>query len=306
MKVTVFTPTYNRGYIIYNLYESLKRQTYNNFEWIVIDDGSTDNTEELFNKWMIEKNQFEIRYYKVNNGGKHRAINRGIDLAKGELFFIVDSDDYLIDSALEDIINMERSIPSCIKKEFCGVSGNRGKNKYEIIGETFEGDYIDATALERPKYKIFGDKSEVFYTKILKNYKFKEFDNENFMTECTVWNHMAYDGYKIRFFNKIIYICDYLDDGLTKSGKMLYRNNPKGTAYAITQQIKYENLNIHERRLKYKAYYNLLKDKITINEMAENLQISKFNLLFSIYILQIKKLLRKYKVINRIYHSFIN
>ena len=297
MKITVFTPTYNRAYIIHKLYISLKKQTYKNFEWIVIDDGSTDDTEKLFSSWILEENNFDIKYYKVKNGGKHRAINKGVDLARGELFFIVDSDDYLIDSALEDIVNVEKTIPFHIKDEFCGVCGNRGKNEIEIWGKTFDGEYLDATTLERPKYNIYGDKSEVFYTKILKNYKFKEFDDENFLTECTVWNHMAYDGYKMRFFNKIIYICDYLDDGLTKSGKSLYRNNPKGTAYAIKQQIQYENLNINKRILKYNAYYNLLKDKITIDEMANNLHISKLKLLLCIYTIYIKNCLREYPIV---------
>ena len=91
MMITVFTPTYNRGYIISNLYDSLKRQTVKTFEWIVIDDGSTDHTEKLFQNFLKEKNDFSITYKKVPNGGKHRAINKGVSLAKGDLFFIVDS-----------------------------------------------------------------------------------------------------------------------------------------------------------------------------------------------------------------------
>ena len=105
MKITVFTPTYNRGYIIDNLFQSLKRQSYTDFEWIVIDDGSDDDTENMFQKFQSVDNGFPIIYKKVNNGGKHRAINTGLNLAKGELFFIVDSDDYLTDSALERIVN---------------------------------------------------------------------------------------------------------------------------------------------------------------------------------------------------------
>ena len=104
MKITVFTPTYNRAYIIENLYRSLQRQTVKDFEWLVIDDGSTDNTQELFDKWISEENAFPIRYYKQRNGGKCRAINRALDLAQGELFFTVDSDDYLTKDALEKVM----------------------------------------------------------------------------------------------------------------------------------------------------------------------------------------------------------
>ena len=94
-KITVFTPTYNRCYIIGALYESLKKQTFQDFEWIVVDDGSTDDTEAFFAEILKEEHFFDISYVKVENGGKHRAINQGLSMAKGELFFIVDSDDYV-------------------------------------------------------------------------------------------------------------------------------------------------------------------------------------------------------------------
>ncbi|HHT7240172.1 TPA: glycosyltransferase family A protein, partial [Bacillus cereus] len=130
------------------------------FEWLVIDDGSNDNTEELFNSWVLEKNVFSIRYYKVENGGKHRAINKAMYLAKGELFFIVDSDDYLTKNALESITNWEGGLEN--KKNFCGVSGNKGSSDRKFLGTTFEGECTDATYLERTKYNITGDKAEVF------------------------------------------------------------------------------------------------------------------------------------------------
>ena len=103
MRITVFTPTYNRGYIIENLYHSLQKQTFQDFEWIVIDDGSTDDTASQFEKYKLEENFFPIIYERVENGGKHRAINLGMKKARGDLFFIVDSDDYLTETALEKI-----------------------------------------------------------------------------------------------------------------------------------------------------------------------------------------------------------
>lgn len=120
-EITVFTPTYNRGYIIENLYKSLQRQTYKNFEWVVIDDGSNDNTKDLLDKWTSESNEFDIVYKKVVNGGKHRAINRALNYSKGRLFFIVDSDDYLTDDALEKILKWEDTIRK--KENFIGVAG---------------------------------------------------------------------------------------------------------------------------------------------------------------------------------------
>lgn len=236
MMITVFTPTYNRGYIISNLYESLTRQTVKNFEWIVIDDGSTDHTEKLFQNFLKEKNDFSITYKKVPNGGKHRAINKGVSLAKGDLFFIVDSDDYLTDDAIERIVEVESSIPNDKKKKFAGVCGVKGYSKKEIVGASFEGKYLDITSLERSKYKISGDKAEVFYTAVLKKYPFPEYEGENFITEAVVWDRIAYDGFKLRFFNDIIYICDYLPDGLTAHESDLFNKNPHGFGVYIYQK----------------------------------------------------------------------
>ncbi|MGS2779042.1 glycosyltransferase family 2 protein [Robertmurraya sp. GLU-23] len=289
MKITVFTPTYNRAYIIENLYKSLKKQTFTDFEWLVIDDGSNDNTEDLFKNWDKEKNHFPIRYYKVENGGKHRAINKATDLARGELFFIVDSDDHLVNDALESIISWENSLED--KANFCGIAGNRGKNIKEYIGTTFDGDFIDATSLERNKYNITGDKAEVFYTNILKNYKFDEIEGEKFITEATVWNRMAHDGYKIRWFKKIIYICDYLEDGLTQNVDEIFSKNPVGTAIYIKQQIKFGDYKLRGRLANYSLYYNFVKKKIGINQAAEYMEIRPSTLKIAIILVKTKKII---------------
>lgn len=289
MYITVFTPTYNRGYRIENLYRSLQRQTNKNFEWIVIDDGSKDNTKQLFDKWVKEENNFNIRYYKVKNGGKHRAINRGVELAKGKLFFIVDSDDYIIDDAIEKLIKWEKTIRN--ENEFCAISGNRGNKNNSIWGTTFEGKYIDGTYLERKKNNIDGDKAEVFYTDILKKYKFKEFENENFLTEATVWGEMAYDGYKIRWFNEIIYISEYLEDGLTNSGVEIFKNNPKGTAYTVKQKIKFEKSNFINKLSKYNEYYKIVNSMVTFEQAKNNLGISSFELGLAIFLVKCKDII---------------
>lgn len=280
-KITVFTPTFNRGYIIENLYKSLQRQSYKNFQWIVIDDGSKDDTEKLFEKWTNEDNLFDITYKKVKNGGKHRAINRAIEIAEGELFFIVDSDDYLTDHALEKVIKWEETIKN--KNEFAGVAGVKGYSINSRVGNTFKGEYIDATSLERNKNNITGDKAEVFYLDILKKYKFPEFEGEKFVTEKVVWNQIAYDGYKIRWFNEIIYICDYLEDGLTKSMSRIELENPKALALSMKLDSIHYNMSNKKKIQLWFDYYILLRNKISINEMAENLQISNLLLKTIVY-----------------------
>ena len=239
--ITILTPTYNRGYILSQAYESLRRQTDMRFEWIVVDDGSADNTEGLVCGWEKES-PFPIVYHKQPNGGKHRALNRGVALAKAEYILILDSDDYLTDDAVEKIHSWIESIRGLDK--FAGVSGLRGwKNRDTVIGGSTETAYVDATNLQRRKLKMTGDKAEVYKTELMKRYPFPEFEGENFLRESAVWDRIAQEGYKIRWFNEIIYKCEYLEDGLTKNtneDKLL--KNFQGFTYCTKLYIETRSL----------------------------------------------------------------
>jgi len=274
-KVTVFTPTYNRAYTLNQLFESLKQQTVFDFEWLIVDDGSTDGTSALIDSF--QNNQlFDVRYYRQENSGKHVAINNGVDLAEGELFFIVDSDDYLTDDAIEKIISWSSTLPS--DDDYAGISGNRGYSVNELIGTTFSGEYIDATALEREKYSITGDKAEVFFARVLRKYKFPVFENEKFMTENVVWYAIAADGYKIRWFNEIIYITEYLPDGLTHKYNKLLATNPKGFAVSTNQKIKLFNLSKKQIYAEYFNYFQTVKESIGFRQASNNLGITTFKM----------------------------
>lgn len=278
MRITVFTPAYNRGYIIENLFRSLQRQTFEDFEWIVVDDGSTDDTQEKIEQFQKEPHRFPIQYVKVENGGKHRAINLGVQKASGELFFIVDSDDYLTDDALELIDAYEASIPKEERGQFAGVCGQKGYSTDIPIGKTFQGDVLDITVLERPHYGISGDKSEVFYTDILHRYPFPEYEGEKFITECVVWDKIAADGFKLRFFNQIVMICNYLPDGLSAQGNTLFRKNPKGWAMYITQSVAFGKIAGFDKWKFYLDYFYAMRGVLPFNQMAELLQINPVRL----------------------------
>lgn len=238
-KITVFTPTYNRAYIITKLYNSLKRQSFTDFEWLVVDDGSTDNTAFLFADWSMEETKFPIRYYKKENGGKCRAINYALDLAQGELFFTVDSDDYLTDDALEKVNFWESQLPN--KSEYCGVAGNLGTSPNETPNTPFEGEFFEGNLLDRYK-NVDGERAIVFYTDLHRRYKYPEFPGERFMTEAVVYNRIAYDGYKMRFYNDIIWVYEYISDGLTRSGNALFLNNPKGYGLWLKEKAIFEKV----------------------------------------------------------------
>lgn len=225
MKITVFTPTYNRAYIMEYLYHSLQVQNYHDFEWLIVDDGSTDRTEELVGKWQREDNNFLIRYYKKENGGKCSAINTALDFAKGELFFVVDSDDFLTDNALEKIAGWTSELPK--GEKYCGIAGNLGISETETPNTIINGLYRDGTLLDRYDWAD-GERALVFYTEVYRKYKYPIFENEKFMTEAVAYNRMAHDGYRMRFYNDILCIYEYLDDGLTKAGNKLFIQNPQG------------------------------------------------------------------------------
>ena len=237
--MTILTPTYNRGYILRNAFDSLRKQTCFDFEWIIVDDGSTDDTEKLVLSWVKQELPFSIRYFKQENGGKHRAVNKGVQEATHEYILILDSDDYLTENAVEKVHNWIKTIDG--KSDFAGVAGLRGWiNKSGAIGGSGNGqEYIDAKNTERRKYNLFGDKAEIYKTEIMKKYPFPEFEGEKFLSEHVVWDSIAKDGYKIRWFNEVIYKCEYLADGLTKSDPYKQKlNNFQG--FILSTKIRRE------------------------------------------------------------------
>ena len=287
---TVFTPTYNRASLLSKLYESLVVQTEKDFEWVIVDDGSSDNTEEVVIEF-IEQDKFKIIYFKQKNGGKHRAINKGLELCSGKVFAIVDSDDELTYDSLEKVKRWFDQIGN-VNKKFCGVAGNKGYTAEKIVGATFEGEFIDATNIERRKYNIVGDKFEIYYTEILKKYPFPTFEGEKFMSEIVVWTRMAKDGYLVRWFNDIIYIAEYQEEGLTSNNFRVLANSPKGYALRIREQVKYADLSFKEKMGYYSNYYFLIKEKKSFSEIKKDLDISGIDLRLSILLRKILILIR--------------
>lgn len=273
-RITLFTPTYNRAYILETLYLSVQRQGYRNFEWLIIDDGSSDNTEQLVKGWVTEDNDFPIRYYKVPNGGKCRAINRALELAEGELFFVMDSDDYLTDDALEKVARwFDQLDPS---GEIQGVVANRGMSATETANYLFSENYLDRTLLdlytfERDGRKVFdGERAFIFYTDFHRRYLYPEFPGENFMTEAVAWNRMAHDGYKMRFYNDIIWVFEYKDDGLTRAGSSVFLKNPR--SYGLTLQEKAKFLKCSKRDI-LKMWYTFTCD---LSELYSSREIASY------------------------------
>ena len=272
-KITVFTPTYNRAYIIEDLYRSIQRQKFTDFEWLVIDDGSSDGTEELFRKWMQEENPFPIRYIKKENGGKCRAINRGLELVQGELFFTVDSDDYLTDDALEKIVQWEAQLPK--DEKFCGIVANRGTTPESTPNPMLEGAYLDGNAFDMYGPAL-GEKALIFYTDIHRKYLYPEFPGEKFMTEAVTWNRMAWDGYKIRYYNDIIWIWEYKPDGLTKAGYKVFLDNPQGTSLFFREKAVYFDYSLKQKLAMWYGYICDARWMRTEAQLAEDIAMPRW------------------------------
>lgn len=223
--ITILTPAYNRAELLKRLYDSLLKQTCHNFIWFVIDDGSSDDTQQFIQNCQNE-NRISILYKKQENGGKHRALNNGISLIETPLTFIVDSDDYLPSDAIEIILQYHNRYKET--KNLCGYSFLRCYEDGTVNTAYFEKDEEISTYRDiRINGNIGGDKAEVFFTNILKKYPFPEFEGEKFLPEDLVWMRMS-GPYEMVHINKCIYISEYLEGGLTKTGRAMKIYSPKG------------------------------------------------------------------------------
>jgi glycosyltransferase involved in cell wall biosynthesis len=236
--ITVLTPTYNRARLLPDLFNSLCVQSCTDFEWIVVDDGSSDDTEQYCAQIQNRlNNKFIVRYFKKLNGGKHTAINLGVKKAQGELIFIVDSDDTLPKDAIDKVLKAYSSLPK--SDDYCGVAGNISHKNGMMIGNGFAQEYIDANGLDIT-YQLHhqGDMAEVFKREILLQYPFPEIPNERFCPEQVVWLRIA-QRYKMRFFNEVIYYRDYLDGGLTHNIIKIRMKSPCASMLCYSELNRY-------------------------------------------------------------------
>ena len=234
--ITVLTPAYNRASLLIDLYQSLVKQDFKDFEWVIVDDGSTDSTTCIVDKFVQEK-KIVVNYIKQPNGGKHKALNRGVKESKGELILIVDSDDSLPKSSLSIIHSHYLEIKD--NPLVGGVCGLMAHHDGTIIGEQNVSSPMNLSSIEmRYKYGFTGDVCEVFKTNILREFPFPEIDNEKFCPEALVWNRIA-TKYKLRYFNEVVYYRDYLDDGLTSKIVRIRMNSPIASmmCYAEMNQL---------------------------------------------------------------------
>jgi len=248
--ITVCTATYNREGLLPILYASLKAQTNRNFEWIVVDDGSTDNTAQIA-KEMQAESSFNIIYHKQANQGKHIAINKGVTLANGVSFFIVDSDDRLPKDSLAIIQAKFNKIKDNVA--VAGVVGLKCFFDKKVVGSNhFTSEVICDIFDYRYLHNVIGDRAEVFKTEILKKYPFPQYNTEKFLPESIVWNRIG-QQYTMLFFHENVYECEYLEDGLSMQSVSLRRKYPKGVIHLYAELAMIQKVGSLIRK---KAYIN--------------------------------------------------
>lgn len=245
--VSVFTPAYNRAPYLDLLYESLSKQDFVDFEWIVVDDGSTDDTEKMVKRFMAE-GRIAIHYHYQENAGKHVAINRGVQLATGELFFIVDSDDTLTANALSTVVQQWQTVlKSPDANKFAGVCGLRIHKDGTVIGGDVDYETLDVSCVDyRFKYHYKGDRAEVIRTTIMQQYPYPQIAGERFCADALVWNRIG-KSYKLRYFNEGIYVCEYLRGGITDTSVFLRRSSPKGASLYYAEMAGLRGLTKFQR-----------------------------------------------------------
>ena len=255
MKFTIFTPTFNRKELLEKLYKSLQKQTYKDFEWLIVDDGSADGTKEKVEEFLSEK-KLDIKYYFKENGGKQRAYNFATDKANGELFICLDSDDEYVENGLETILKYWKKYEK--NSDIAGMGYLSTYPNREVIGSSFPEKEMISTQFDiYNKYRVKGDKGLMFRTEIIKKYKFPVFDDEKFITEAVVYNRIC-EKYKMVYVNEKIEIKEYQEDGLTAKYNNLLLRNPKGQAL-YHNEINSQKLSFKQKVLNNAVYYKFCR-----------------------------------------------
>lgn len=225
--LTILTSTYNRGGELMKLYRSLLKQTNYQFQWLVIDDGSTDGTEQKLKSVLDSQVPFTITYVRKNNGGKHTAINYSHKHIMGKYLVIIDSDDYLSTNAVDTVMK-EWNLYSK-DNDIVGITFQMGSVNGKVFDPLIKGEYISDFATEMNR-GLRGDHCETVRTDYFKDFMFPVFRNERFVAEAAMW-YLITKHHKVVYSDKIICYSKYLENGLTSKGRKLFLDNPKGAQW---------------------------------------------------------------------------
>ncbi len=253
MDLTIFTPTYNRRELLARAYESLKSQTCHDFNWLIIDDGSTDNTGELVRTWQDE-GVIPIEYHYVENGGKMRAHNRGVRLCKTEWFLCLDSDDRLVHDAVECILGHVYGIGGDDQK-LAGLIAHKGRSETELLSGVDFPKGVNRSTLYGLYLKGFrGETTIVFRTGVISKYPFPEIEGEKYVPEDYIYDKIDSE-YDYIVLSNILTVCELVSEGYTDSVRALKENNKEAWYLYYEQRARITPMS--RLKLKYLGFYRL-------------------------------------------------
>lgn len=234
-RMSVFTPTYDRAHVLGRVFESLLEQTCLDFEWLIVDDGSTDGTRELVREWL-DHAPFPIRYFHQENSGKHVADNRAVAEAHGTLISTVDSDDWYVPQAVERFLEIWDSIPASQRDSFSSGVALCARPDGTVIGTPFPADVLDTTYAElRTVHRVSGDKAGFGRVDVVRKYPFPVFVGERLVPEGIQYARMG-RRYRMRCVNEVLKIVDYQVAGLSDRMGELLQTNPR-TAMLLEREV---------------------------------------------------------------------
>lgn len=246
--LSIVTPVYNRAELIKNCYESLCRQTDLDFEWIVVDDGSTDGSAQVVK--ALPEAGFPVILAEQKNGGKHTALNASHPHVHGRYVLILDSDDYLVDTAVEQVRRGWERFDADDQIGMVTFLKGSAVDDPSCVADD-EGVPVDIMRYRRRCFHS-SDCCEVLRAELYLKYPFPVFPGERFLSEGALWNRVSFT-HKCVYINSVIYIAEYLEGGLTKSGRSLRIRNPRGGMY--TANLNMHRKNFLKRRLKNGLLY---------------------------------------------------
>lgn len=234
--ITVFTPAYNRAYTLHLCYESLKRQSCKDFKWLIVDDGSTDNTKELVDSWMKKDNGFEIVYVYKENGGMHTAHNTAYENIDTELNVCIDSDDYMTDDAIEKIVTFWNQYGS---EKYAGILALDIYKNGKVVGK----ELPNQKSIKQWDYYSSGgngDKKFIYRTDVINKYPaYPVFEGEKYVS--LGYKYLLIDqDYDLLIMNEPVCVVEYMEDGSSRNMYKQYLNNPKGFAFLRKVHMKYD------------------------------------------------------------------
>lgn len=233
--LTVLTPTYDRARTLPRLYDSLARQEKTDFEWLVVDDGSQDGTCELIAS-LASRAPFAVRYLSQSNGGKHVALNLGVSRAMGDWIFVVDSDDWLPDNALQVV---EAALQDVAQDgDVAGVCFRKTDARGYLLGQLRTDLPVPwATTPTQAGRRARGELAYVCRRRCMVAAPFPVFPGENFVPDQYLWNRVADQGRMLFYLDRAVYCCEYLEDGYTRNFSTHLRRNPRGFFLFYAEQI---------------------------------------------------------------------